>query len=134
MVLYWPSRVAAGAAVGGVREDRGVNRPGDAHESRGTGEPGRDGAHEKGGVEGEGGRFRRTHLVPMPKVTTLAELNEKLAGYDEADDARRIGHRTHSVGTDFAVEAQLLRPLPGERFETRYIAHFEGEVKLQHRP
>ena len=27
--------------------------------------PGGDGAHEKGGVEGEGGRFRRTHLVPV---------------------------------------------------------------------
>ena len=28
--------------------------------------PGKDGAHEKGGVEGDGGRFRRTHLVPVP--------------------------------------------------------------------
>jgi transposase len=27
--------------------------------------PGKDGAHEKGGVEHEGGRFRRTHLVPV---------------------------------------------------------------------
>jgi transposase len=35
--------------------------------------PGRDGAHEKGGVEGEGGRFRRTHLVPVPDVASLAE-------------------------------------------------------------
>ncbi len=30
--------------------------------------PGVEGAHEKGGVEGEGGRFRRNHLVPVPKV------------------------------------------------------------------
>ncbi len=28
--------------------------------------PGIDGAHEKGGVEGEIGRFRRRHLVPIP--------------------------------------------------------------------
>jgi transposase len=28
-------------------------------------EKGLHGAHEKGGVEGEGGRFRRTHLVPV---------------------------------------------------------------------
>src|SRR6266571_5214787 len=28
--------------------------------------PGKDGAHEKGGVEGEIGRFRRRHLVPVP--------------------------------------------------------------------
>lgn len=30
--------------------------------------PGKDGAHEKGGVEQEGGRFRRTHLVPVPSL------------------------------------------------------------------
>jgi transposase len=80
--------------------------------------PGRDGAHEKGGVEGEGGRFRRTHLVPMPKVASLAELNERLAAYDAADDHRRVGHRTQTVGTDFGFEQPLLRPLPAERFET----------------
>ena len=30
--------------------------------------PGIEGAHEKGGVEHEGGRFRRTHLVPVPSL------------------------------------------------------------------
>jgi transposase len=48
--------------------------------------PGVEGAHEKGGVEGEGGRFRRTHLVPVPQVATLAELNARLEKYDRADD------------------------------------------------
>ena len=38
--------------------------------------PGIEGAHEKGGVEGEIGRFRRRHLVPVPKVASLAALNE----------------------------------------------------------
>ena len=33
--------------------------------------PGIEGAHEKGGVEGEIGRFRRRHLVPVPKVASL---------------------------------------------------------------
>jgi transposase len=33
--------------------------------------PGIDGAHEKGGVEGEIGRFRRRHLVPVPQVESL---------------------------------------------------------------
>jgi transposase len=80
--------------------------------------PGKDGAHEKGGVEGEGGRFRRTHLVPMPKVDSLAELNARLAGYDARDDARRIANRPQNVGHDFAVEAAVLAPLPAERFET----------------
>jgi len=36
---------------------------------------GLEGAHEKGPVEGEVGRFRRTHLVPVPEVADLAELN-----------------------------------------------------------
>jgi len=34
--------------------------------------PGPGGAHEKGGVEGEIGRFRRRHLVPVPAVASLA--------------------------------------------------------------
>ncbi|MEU9141278.1 hypothetical protein AB0D33_35935 [Streptomyces sp. NPDC048404] len=42
-------------------------------------------AHETGGVEHEGGRFRRTHLVPVPDVASLSELNEKI---DAAEDAR----------------------------------------------
>ena len=36
--------------------------------------PGVEGAHEKGGVEGEGGRFRRNHCVPMLKVDSLEQL------------------------------------------------------------
>jgi len=83
--------------------------------------PGKDGAHEKGGVEGEGGRFRRTHLVPVPKVASLAELNARLAHYDLLDDARRIGHRVRTVGEDFALEAPLLRPLPAEPFPTGLV-------------
>jgi transposase len=80
--------------------------------------PGIEGAHEKGGVEGEGGRFRRNHLVPMPRVESIAELNELLERYDDADDGRRIEHRTNTVGDDFALEAPLLTPLPAEAFET----------------
>ncbi|WP_405682645.1 hypothetical protein [Streptomyces sp. NBC_01238] len=30
----------------------------------------------KGGVEGQIGYFHRNHFVPVPKVATLAELNE----------------------------------------------------------
>lgn len=80
--------------------------------------PGVEGAHEKGGVEGEGGRFRRTHTVPMPKVDTLAELNAYFARCDAKDDHRRVGHRTSTVGDDFATERDLLRTLPAEAFET----------------
>jgi transposase len=81
-------------------------------------QPGQEGSHEKGGVEGEGGRFRRTHCVPMPVVDSIEELNALLAAADDADDARRIAHRTHTVGHDWAIEKSLLRPLPDEPLDT----------------
>lgn len=80
--------------------------------------PGVEGAHEKGGVEGEGGRFRRNHCVPMPNVATLAELNELFDAADAKDDRRRISNRANTVGTDFAFERTVLRPLPAEAFPT----------------
>jgi hypothetical protein len=79
--------------------------------------PGKEGAHEKGGVEHEGGRFRRTHLVPVPEVETLAELNERLAVIDAAEDARHVHGSAASIGERFAVERELLAPLPGEEFD-----------------
>ena len=59
--------------------------------------PGHKGSHEKGGVEGEGGRFRRAHCVPMPAVGTVDELNALLEAWDDADDRRRIASRASSV-------------------------------------
>ncbi len=80
-------------------------------------QPGVEGAHEKGGIEGEVGRFRRTWLTPVPEVRSLAELNEKIRLFDERDDERRIASRIRTVGTDFALERPLLAPLPAERFD-----------------
>jgi transposase len=81
-------------------------------------QPGPQGAHEKGGVEGEGGRFRRNHCVPMPVVDSIEQLNELLAAADARDDQRRIANRAMTVGHDFAVEKTLLRPLPAQPFPT----------------
>ena len=80
--------------------------------------PGVEGAHEKGGVEGEGGRFRRNHCVPMLTVDSLEELNDVLIVADAKDDHRRIENRTQTVGHDFAFERETLRPLPIEVFPT----------------
>jgi hypothetical protein len=80
--------------------------------------PGVEGAHEKGGVEGEIGRFRRGFLVPVPRVTSLAELNERLAEDDVTDDGRHIGYRAQSVAEDFAGEQRFLSPLPGDALDT----------------
>jgi hypothetical protein len=38
-------------------------------------QPGIEGAHEKGGVEGQIGWFRRDHLVPVPHVDSFDQLN-----------------------------------------------------------
>lgn len=74
--------------------------------------PGQDGAHEKGGVENEVGRFRRNHLVPVPEFDSIAELNEFMAACDARDDARRIEGRAATVGVMAAEELPTLRPLP----------------------
>ncbi len=80
--------------------------------------PGVEGAHEKGGVEGEVGRFRRRHLVPVPEVSTLAELNARMLAGCETDLQRRIAGRPETVGEAFARERPLLRGLPAERAST----------------
>jgi transposase len=80
-------------------------------------QPGLDGAHEKGGVEGEIGRFRRGHLTPVPAVARLAELNALLAAADTADDARHIAGRAETVGQAAARELPLLAPLPADRLD-----------------
>jgi transposase len=79
--------------------------------------PGKDGAHEKGGVEGEIGRFRRRHLVPVPDVASLAELNQLIAAGDQLDESRVITGRPVTVAAAFAAEQPLLQPLPGEPFD-----------------
>lgn len=86
-------------------------------------QPGEDGAHEKGGVEGEVGRFRRSHLTPVPTVATLAELNTALAAAETAEDGRRIETRSSSVGQDFALERSALRPVPAEPFDPGLTLH-----------
>ncbi|WP_449338966.1 IS21 family transposase [Streptomyces chartreusis] len=80
--------------------------------------PGIEGAHEKGGVEGQIGCFRRNHFVPVPEVASLAELNEMVDQWDLADEGRRLRSRTCTVGEYLAQEQPLLRPLPHEVFET----------------
>ena len=79
---------------------------------------GREGAHEKGGVEGEVGRFRRRYLVPVPKVGSLKELNDLLEDGCFAELERRIAGRDESVREALRAEMRILRPLPVEEFET----------------
>ena len=78
-----------------------------------------EGAHEKGGVEGEVGRFRRRHLVPLPRVQSLGELNDRVTVGFVADLARRITGRSETVGEGLMRETALLRALPEQAFDAR---------------
>ena len=93
--------------------------------------PGKDGAHEKGGVEGEIGRFRRRHLTPVPKVGSLAELNQVVAAADAIDDGRRIGARAETVGQAAAREVPMLAPLPGEPFDVAAVLSCRVDTKAR---
>jgi transposase len=93
--------------------------------------PGKDGSHEKGGVEGEIGRFRRRHLVPIPSVASLAELNERIAAGDVVDDARVITGRTVTVSAAFAAERPTLAPLPAEAFDTARLLRPRADAKAR---
>jgi hypothetical protein len=68
-------------------------------------------------VEGEIGRFRRTHLVPVPAVASLADLNQLIAAADITDDGRVITGRPVTVAAAFAAEQPAMLALPAEPFD-----------------
>ncbi len=90
---------------------------------------GLEGAHEKGGIEGEIGRFRRRHLVPVPEVATIGELNRMLRAACIKDLDRHIDHRVESVGDALDRERPLLRPLPEFRYVTYDVAEARVDAK-----
>lgn len=95
-------------------------------------EPGIGGAHEKGGVEGEIGRFRRRHLTPVPKAGSLAELNEMMAAADVLDQDRHIAARAETVGQAAARELVSLRALPTAGFDvsTQLACHVDAKARI----
>lgn len=70
--------------------------------------------HEKGGVEGEQGYFRRNHWVPVPQAEDLDALNAQLLTACQQDEARRVGDRAVTIGTAMALEREHLLPIPAE--------------------
>jgi transposase len=73
--------------------------------------------NEKGGVEGEVGYFRRNHMVPVPRVKDLAELNDLLLRGCHEDEQRRIAGKSMLVGEAIEIEREHLLPLAAEGFE-----------------
>jgi transposase len=70
--------------------------------------------HEKGGVEGEVGYFRRNHWVPVPQAVDIADLNRQLLASCQEDERRTIAGREQSVGAALVVEREHLLPLVAE--------------------
>jgi transposase len=76
------------------------------------------GAHEKGGVEGGQGHFRRNYLVPIPECRDLDDLNFQLLVACADDDQRIPYGRRETKLAAWEREWSRSRPLPEERFET----------------
>ncbi|MGV8075042.1 MAG: IS21 family transposase [Syntrophobacteraceae bacterium] len=94
--------------------------------------PGR--GNEKGGVEGEGGYFRRNHLVPVPKALSIEDLNRQIREATEKDEQRMISGKDLSVGEAMHIEREHLFPLVREGFQLAGV-HFpsvntHGTVKV----
>ena len=73
--------------------------------------------HEKGGIEGEGGYFRRNHLVPVPSAADLDALNALLLAGCREDEARVLDGRTEPVGAAMTIERDHLLPPAAEGFD-----------------
>ena len=73
--------------------------------------------HEKGGIEGEAGYFRRNHWVPMPRARELDDLNAQLLAACREDERRQISGHSQPVGTLMIEERAHLLPLAENGFE-----------------
>ncbi len=78
--------------------------------------------HEKGGVEGEVGTFRRNHWVPVPTARDLAALNEQLLRACQEDEGRLIAGREQTVGAGMRLERAHLLPLVDEPFDLAEVS------------
>ena len=80
--------------------------------------PGVEGAHEKGGVEGGLGRFRRNELVPVPQMESYEALNEFLLAACQARGAQRMEGRARTIDEEWLDEQPHLLPLPEAPLDT----------------
>lgn len=78
--------------------------------------------NEKGGVEGEGGYFRRNHWVPLPEARDLDELNAYLERCCREDQSRVLSGRPDTVGAAMLIEQAHLLQLAAEPFELAEIS------------
>ena len=70
--------------------------------------------HEKGGIEGEAGYFRRNHWVPAPEAAGIADMNRQLLNACQQDEHRLIAGREQTVGAGMVIEREHLLSLAAE--------------------
>jgi transposase len=78
--------------------------------------------HEKGGIEGEAGYFRRNHWVPLPRAHDLDELNARLLAACREDERRQIAGHDTMVGAALLAEHAHLLPLAEQNFELAEVS------------
>jgi transposase len=79
-------------------------------------------AHEKGGVEGEAGYFRRNHWVPVPSAADVEQLNERLLAACREDQNRQIAGKPTRIGTAIMAEREHLLPFTEPRFDLAEVS------------
>src|ERR1700733_15518415 len=72
--------------------------------------------HEKGGVEGELGWFRRNWLVPVPEASMLDALNQHILDACLENRSRTILGHGMTIGQASELEREHLSPLAEEGF------------------
>jgi hypothetical protein len=92
--------------------------------------------HEKGGVEGELGWFRRNWLVPVPEASVLDALNQHILDACLENRSRTIVGRGMTIGQASELEREHLSPLAEEGFpidELLYplLVDSKGRVKVK---
>jgi hypothetical protein len=91
--------------------------------------------HEKGGIEGEIGYFRRNHWVPIPQAKGLEDLNERLLAACYEDEQRKITGHELTIGQATSAEREHLLPLAEEGFDLAEVSFPKvdglGRVKIR---
>jgi transposase len=78
--------------------------------------------HEKGGVEGEVGTFRRNHWVPIPQARDLVDLNAQLLAACRAEESHVPDGHAAAIGVGMAIEREHLLPLAEEGFDLSEVS------------
>jgi transposase len=83
--------------------------------------------NEKGPVEGLVGYTRRNFLVPVPRVSSLENLNADLERHCRDDLQRRLRGQSATKAVLLEEERPALRALPKQQFEARRVASGQAD-------